>query len=101
MLTCPSCGYKDEAKFCKHCGAVMVSEVRANYLETPQFTGVTIPPPTAEQGFTADDLEEVGLEGRDFGDDEHAEGKDSYFGIGMIVLLVVVLVAWAISRATH
>lgn len=98
MLTCPSCGFKEDAKFCKHCGAVMVSEVRANYLETPQFTGVTIPPPTAEQGFTADDLDEVGIEGRDFGDDETGEGKESWFGIGMIVLLVVVLVAWAVTR---
>lgn len=97
MMTCPSCGYKEDTKFCKHCGALMVSEAKANYLQTPQYTGVTIPPPTATEGFKANDIDEVGLEGRDFGDESH-EGKDSWFGIGLILFLVVVLVAWAAAR---
>jgi hypothetical protein len=102
MMTCPSCGYQEDTKFCKHCGAQMVSEAKANYLQAPQYTGVTIPPPTATQGFTADDIDEVGLEGRDFGDDSD-EGKGAWFNIGLIVVLVVVLVAWAIARmsGTH
>jgi hypothetical protein len=98
MLTCPSCGYKDTAKFCKHCGAVMVSEEKAAYMQAPQFSGVTIPPPTASEGFKADDLEEVGLEGRDFGEEE-SEGN-SWMGIGLIVVLAVILIAWGISRAS-
>lgn len=99
MMTCPSCGFKEAAKFCKHCGAVMVSEAKANYLQTPQYTGVTIPPPTASEGFKAADLDELGLEGRDFGDEGH-ESKDSWMGIGLIVVLAVILIAWGISRAS-
>lgn len=101
MMTCPSCGYKEDTKFCKHCGALMVSEAKANYLQTPQFTGITIPPPTATEGFKANDLDALGTEDRDFGDDEHGEGgKDSWFGIGMVLVLVVILIAWGVARAT-
>lgn len=98
MMTCPSCGYKEATKFCKHCGALMVSEAKANYLQTPQYTGVTIPPPTASEGFKAADIDEVGLEGRDFGD-ESTEGH-SWMGVGMIGILVVILIAWAVARVS-
>lgn len=99
MMICPTCGFKENAKFCKHCGAVMVSEAKANYLQAPQYTGVTIPPPSAQEGFKAADIDEVGLEGTDFGD-ESSEGKESWFGIGLILFLVVVLVAWGVMRAS-
>lgn len=99
MMICPSCGFKEDAKFCKHCGAVMVTEAKANYLQAPQYTGVTIPPPSAQEGFKAEDIDELGVEGSDFGD-EAGEGKDSWFGIGLILVLVVVLVAWGIARVS-
>lgn len=99
MMICPTCGFKENAKFCKHCGAVMVSEAKANYLQAPQYTGVTIPPPSAQEGFKAADIDEVGIEGTDFGD-ESSEGKESWFGIGLILFLVVVLVAWGVMRAS-
>lgn len=99
MMICPSCGYNENAKFCKHCGAVMVSEAKANYLQTPQYTGVTIPPPSAQEGFKAADIDEIGVEGSDFGD-ESSEGKDSWFGLILIGVLVVILVAWGIARVS-
>lgn len=99
MMICPTCGFKENAKFCKHCGAVMVSEAKANYLQAPQYTGVTIPPPSAQEGFKAADIDTVGIEGQDFGD-ESAEGKDSYFGVILILVLVVALGAWGIARVT-
>lgn len=98
-MICPSCGYNEDSKFCKHCGAPMVTESKANYLGTPQFTGITIPPPSASEGFKADDLEAVGLEGRDF-DDPESESKDSWFGVVLIGLLVVGLIAWGVSRVS-
>ncbi len=96
-MICPSCGFSENSKFCKHCGAPMVTESKANYLGTPQFTGITIPPPSASEGFKADDLDEVGLEGRDFDDPEH-ESKDSWFGLVMVGVIVVALIAWGVSR---
>jgi hypothetical protein len=75
----------------------MVTESKANYLGTPQFTGITIPPPSASEGFKADDLDAVGLEGRDF-DDPDSESKDSWFGLVMVGVIVVALIAWGVSR---
>ncbi len=98
-MICPSCGFNEESKFCKHCGAPMVTENKASYLGTPQFTGITIPPPSASEGFKADDLDEVGLEGRDF-DDPDGENKESWFGLVLIGIIVVALIAWGVTRVS-
>ena len=98
-MICPSCGFNEDSKFCKHCGAPMVSESKANFLGTPQFTGITIPPPSASEGFKADDLDAVGLEDGDF-HDPSSESKDSWFGVVLVGIMVVALIAWGISRVT-
>ena len=77
----------------------MVSESKANYLGTPQFTGITIPPPSASEGFKADDLDAVGIEDGDF-HDPSSESKDSWFGVVLVGIMVVALIAWGISRVT-
>jgi hypothetical protein len=77
----------------------MVTETKANYLGTPQFTGITIPPPSASEGFKAEDIDEVGLEGRDF-DDPDSESKDSWFGLVLVGIIVVALIAWGVSRVS-
>jgi hypothetical protein len=50
----------------------MVTEKKADFLGTPQFTGVTIPPPTATEGFKAEDIETLGTEEEGF---EGIEGE--------------------------
>lgn len=96
-MICPSCGYSENSKFCKHCGAPMVTESKANYLGTPQFTGITIPPPSASEGLKADDLEALGGEERDF-DDPDSESNESWFGLVLVGIIVVALIAWGVSR---
>lgn len=101
-MKCPSCGFEDEGRFCKQCGSPLVSEAKANYLGTPKYTGITIPPPSASQGFTADDIEEIGLHD----DDPHmasgemsggAESTGNSFGIFMIMILVVAILIFVVK----
>lgn len=96
-MICPSCGFSENSKFCKHCGAPMVTETKANYLGAPQFTGVTIPPPSASEGFKADDLEALGTEEGSF-DDPASESSNDWTGLILIGIVVVALVAWGVSR---
>lgn len=97
MKVCPSCGYKDQAAFCKHCGAQMVSEERAEFLQTPGFTGITVPPPTATEGRKVTDL----APGDEFDDSVlEAEAGNSWGGVGVVVLIVVVIGVWILARLT-
>lgn len=97
MKVCPSCGYKDQAAFCKHCGAQMVSEERAEFLQTPGYTGITVPPPTATEGrkvselTPGEDFDEIGFD---------SEGSSSWGGVGIVVLIVVVVAVWVVARVT-
>lgn len=94
-LKCPSCGFTDEGKFCKHCGAPLVSEATAAHVGAPAFTGVHIPPPTATEGFKAErDLEVVGLEGDEEGSEESWNGS---FGVILIVMIVGALLVFGLK----
>lgn len=75
----------------------MVSEKKADYLGAPKFTGVTIPPPTATEGFKADDIESLGSEE---GMEEGMEGEESIgnsFGILLVIVIVGALILFAIK----
>ena len=101
-MKCPSCGFEENAaKYCKQCGAPMISESKAAYVGTPKYTGITISPPTASQGLSVDDLEEVGLHEND----PHLQGEmggagsesGNAFGLFLIMAIVVVLVVFGVS----
>ncbi|MBM3268743.1 MAG: zinc ribbon domain-containing protein [Candidatus Sericytochromatia bacterium] len=100
-MKCPSCGFEeDAAKYCKQCGAPMVSDKKAEYMGVPQYTGITISPPTASQGLKVEDIEEVGLHDEDphlsSGEvmSSSSEAGNS-FGIFLIMAIVVALVIFA------
>jgi hypothetical protein len=101
-MKCPSCGFEEgAAKYCKQCGAPMISDQKADYIGVPQYTGITISPPTASQGLKVEDLEEVGLHE----DDPHMASLEpmggsssesgNSFGIFLIMAIVVALVIFA------
>lgn len=77
----------------------MVSEKKADYLGAPKFTGVTIPPPTATEGFKADDIEslgsEEGMEGLEGMEGEESIGNS--FGILLVIVIVGALILFAIK----
>lgn len=104
-MKCPSCGYEDQAKFCKKCGAPLVSDQKADFVGAPKYTGVTIPPPTAVEGFKADDIDELGLRETDPHLAELGpQGGESFsntFGMLMIVVLVVAIAIFALKMFVH
>ena len=105
-MKCPSCGYEDDAKFCKQCGAPMVSEQKAEFVGAPRYTGITIPPPTAVEGFKADDIDELGLHEDDphLGGNLEARGAESVgnsFGMLLIVGLIVAFAIFALKMLVH
>jgi hypothetical protein len=101
MMKCPSCGFEeDKAKYCKQCGAPMVTDKKAEYIGVPQYTGITISPPTASQGLKVEDLEETDLldDPRMQGNPELGTvgGGENSFGIFLIMAIVVALVLFGI-----
>ncbi len=98
-MICPSCGYSDESQFCKHCGAPMVTGKKADFLGTPKFTGVTIPPATATEGFKAEDIEGIGNEEGMMEEGMEGESIGNSFGIMMVVVIVVALILFAIKMS--
>lgn len=110
-MKCPSCGFEeDAAKYCKQCGAPMITDKKAEYVGAPQYTGITISPPIAREGLKVEDIEEVGL-----GDeaDPHlgsgemmggssSEASNSFGGflIMAIVVALLIFVALMARQAT-
>lgn len=81
----------------------MVSGKKADFLGTPQFTGVTIPPPTATEGFKAEDIDTLGSEEEGYGDfegeGEGGEAMGNSFGIMLIVIIVGAIILFALKMA--
>ncbi|MEB3300131.1 MAG: hypothetical protein VKO21_11680 [Candidatus Sericytochromatia bacterium] len=101
-MICPSCGFRDAGRFCKHCGAPLIAEDVAKERETPQHAGVTLPPPSAEEGFKAEQLLEDGTSleghGHSLADAEEASaGQGNSFGLFLVMLLVVAFVVFAVK----
>jgi hypothetical protein len=103
-MKCPSCGFEeDAAKYCKQCGAPMISDKKAEWLGTPQYTGITISPPTASQGLRVEDLEEVGLHEDDphmaSGEPTGSAGSEAgnSFGVFLIMAIVVALLIFGVT----
>jgi hypothetical protein len=102
-MKCPSCGFEeDAAKYCKQCGAPMISDKKAEFIGVPQYTGITISPPAASQGLKVEDIEE-GMHEDDLhlGNAELLSGggasseSGNSFGIFLIMAIVVALVIFA------
>lgn len=101
-MICPSCGFKDEGRFCKHCGAPLVAEEVANHRQAPRHAGITLPPPSAEEGFKAEQMVDDGspLPGQDVpAEPGGAEGQGNSFGLFLVMLLVIAFVAFAVKMA--
>lgn len=103
-MKCPSCGFEESAaKYCKQCGAPMITDKKAEYVGAPQYTGITISPPTASQGLKVEDLEELGLAEDDphLGSSEIMGGASSEtgnsFGVFLIMAIVVALLIFAVQ----
>ncbi|MBM3258730.1 MAG: hypothetical protein FJY99_03165 [Candidatus Sericytochromatia bacterium] len=98
-MICPSCGFKDEGRFCKHCGAPLVAEDVASHRQAPRHAGITLPPPSAEEGFKAEQMVD---DGTPLGEEiptepEGAHGQGNSFGLFLVMLLVVAFVAFAVK----
>ena len=108
-MKCPSCGYEDEARFCKQCGAPMVTDQKAEYIGAPKYTGITIPPPTASEGFKAEDIDELGLHDDEpgmggpggLGGGGGSESVSNSFGMLLIVVLIVAIAIFALKMLNH
>ncbi len=102
-MKCPSCGFEENAaKYCKQCGAPMITDKKAEYVGAPQYTGITISPPAASQGLKVEDMEELGLHE----DDPHLSGGElmsassetgNSFGVFLIMAIVVALLIFAVT----
>lgn len=109
-MKCPSCGFEeDAAKYCKQCGAPMITDKKAEFVGAPQYTGITISPPIARQGLGIDDIEETGLvEGdphlasEEVGSTAGSEASNSFGGflIMAIVVALLIFVALMARQAT-
>ncbi|MEB3205297.1 MAG: hypothetical protein VKP57_11440 [Candidatus Sericytochromatia bacterium] len=100
-MICPSCGFKDEGRFCKHCGAPLVAEDVASHRQAPRHAGITLPPPSAEEGFKAEQMVD---DGTPLGEviptePEGSEGQGNSFGLFLVMLLVIAFVAFVVKMA--
>ncbi|HBN10114.1 MAG TPA: hypothetical protein DD435_16235 [Cyanobacteria bacterium UBA8530] len=77
----------------------MVTGKKADFLGTPKFTGVTIPPATATEGFKAEDIEGIGNEEGMMEEGMEGESIGNSFGIMMVVVIVVALILFAIKMS--
>ncbi|MBU6427791.1 MAG: hypothetical protein KGR26_02150 [Cyanobacteria bacterium REEB65] len=83
----------------------MVTEQKAEYVGAPKYTGITIPPPTASEGFKAEDIEELGLHEDDNrlvgSEGADPESMGNSFGMLLIVVLVVAIAIFALKMLAH